>query len=113
MINHILLEVFCRKEFEEFSTEPYPVFCHTKGQCPTIDCLFRKCKYIDFTSCEDTLCYIGGESHEVYGISYGGDMEEGSSNIGVDEWQEIAISKVKEAYLQFMERKASSVPKME
>lgn len=105
MINHILLEVYCLKGIDKYTNEPYPPFCPTNGKCATFQCLLEKCRFVDFTSCEDTLCYIGGESDEVFGISYGGDMEEGSSDIGVDEWKEIAVSKVKEAYLQFMEKK--------
>ena len=105
LINHILLEVYCIKKMDGNAAEPCPSFCPTGGKYATYQCLLNKCKYVDFTSCEDTLCYIGEESDELFGISYGGDMEIGNPDVGVEEWKEIAISKVKEAYAQFMEKK--------
>ena len=107
MINHVLLEVFCTKDFDKNASEPYPPFCTTKGECATYQCLFNTCKFVDFTSCEDTLCYIGRASDEVFGISYGGDMEDGDTNIGIEEWEKIAIAKINEAYREFMKRKNS------
>lgn len=106
MINHILIEAFCLKNIDKYAHEPYPSFCPTEGKCATFQCLFHKCKYIDFTSCEDTLCYIGEASDEVYGVTFGGNMEEGNPNIGIETWKDISISKIDEAYALYMEKKA-------
>jgi hypothetical protein len=103
-INHVLLEVYCWKD--EHPEAPYPPFCPTKGKYAAYPCLFHKCPYVDFTSCEDTLCYIGREADEVYGISFGGDMEEGPSAVGVDTWEQIAVAKIDEAYEEFMAKKS-------
>ncbi len=102
-INHVLLEVFCRKEL--YPEEPFPSFCPTKGKYAAYPCLFNKCPYVAFTSCEDTLCYIGRASDEVYGISFGGDMEENTSAAGVEAWEKISIAKIDEAYEEFMAKK--------
>ena len=110
MINHILLEVFCLKSLDENTNEPCPPFCPTGGKYATFQCLSHKCRFVDFTSCEDTLCYIGGESDELFGFSYGGEMEEGNIDIGVEEWKEISIGKIKEAYAQFMAQKSQASP---
>ena len=107
MINHILIEAFCLKDIDEHAHEPFPPFCPTEGKYATFQCLSPKCKYVDFTSCENTLCYIGDTSDELYGVTYGGDMEEGNTNIGLEEWKNISISKIKEAYTLFIEKQTS------
>ena len=106
MLNHVLLEVFCLKDTDRFAGESLPADCPTKGTYAGYHCLHSKCKYLDFTSCEDTLCYIGPESDMQHGILFGGDMEDGDPTVGVDQWREIAIAKINEAYEQFMEKKS-------
>ena len=106
MLNHVLLEVFCLKDTDRFAQEPIPADCPSGGAYASYRCLRKKCKYLDFTSCEDTLCYIGPESDMQHGILFGGNMEDGDPAVGVDQWREIAITKINEAYEQFMEKKS-------
>ena len=105
MINHVLLEVFCRKNWEKNAEAPYPEFCRNEGKYASYHCLFNRCPYLDFTSCADALCYIGPESDMMKGIVFGGEMEEGDSDVGVEQWREIAIAKIQEAYDRYMEMK--------
>ena len=106
MLNHVLLEVFCLKNTDAFAAEPLPADCPTEGAHATYHCLRSRCSYLDFTSCEDTLCYIGPESDMEHGILYGGDMEDGNPDVGAAQWREIAIAKINEAYDAFMEKKS-------
>ena len=106
MLNHVLLEVVCLKNTDQHANEPLPAGCKTRGAYANYDCLCTRCKYLDFTSCEDTLCYIGSQSDMEHGILYGGDMEEGNPNVGAAQWREIAIAKINEAYDAFMEKKS-------
>lgn len=106
MLNHVLLEVFCLKNTDRYADDPLPVDCKTKGAYASYHCLCSSCKYLDFTSCEDALCYIGPDSDMEHGILYGGDMEEGNPGVGIQQWREIAIAKIDEAYHQFMEQKS-------
>lgn len=32
-------------------------------------------------------------------------MEDGDTNIGIEEWEKISVAKIKEAYREFMEHK--------
>ena len=105
MLNHVLHEVFCLKNTDENVDAPCPEFCQNKGEYASYHCLFHECPYAAFTSCENTLCYIGHDSSMEEGILFGGDMEAGNSNIGIDQWREIAIAKINEAYEEFMKLK--------
>lgn len=105
MLNHVLLEVVCMKNSDCYADDPIPDYCRTKCEYACYHCLLNSCKYLDFTSCENTLCYIGEDSDMEHGILFGGDMEEGEPTIGVDEWRRIAFAKIDEAYHQFMEEK--------
>lgn len=105
MLNHVLLEVFCLKNTDANVDAPRPDFCQNKGEYVSYHCLFNKCPYASFTSCENTLCYIGPDSSMEEGILFGGDMEEGNADVGVDQWREIAIAKINEAYEEFMKLK--------
>ncbi len=93
-INHVLLEVFCRKDCQA-PGERCPDYCPSQGAWAGYPCLFHGCKYVDFTSCENTLCYIGPDSDEVYGISMGEEEN-------LDSWKEIAVRKIDEAYDEYM-----------
>ena len=106
MLNHVLLEVICLKHTDRYAGEPLPANCPTAGQYAGYHCLCSRCRYLDFTSCENTLCYIGPESDMEHGILYGGDMEDGDPAVGLEQWRQIAIAKIDEAYDQFMEEKA-------
>ena len=106
MLNHVLLEVFCFKNTDANADTPCPEFCRNKGKYASYHCLVNRCPYLDFTSCENTLCYIGHESDMERGILFGGDMEAGNPSVGIEQWREISIGKINEAYEQFMEMKS-------
>ena len=109
MMSHVLLEVFCTKNFDRNVKAPLPDFCPGNGCRPSYHCLSHRCPYLDFTSCENTLCYIGKQSDMECGILFGGDMEEGNPAVGLDAWQEIAKAKIEEAYDQYMEKKQTKL----
>ena len=58
-----------------------------------------------FTTCENTLCYIGENSDVEYGISFGGEMVAGSKCESQlkEKWQSTALRKIDEAYGDYMD----------
>ena len=104
-MNHILLECYCLKETERYAGEKSPAFCAGKKE-PTYDCLKHRCKYLDFTSCENTLCYIDDAAEMAYGIIFGGEMtSHGEENGDIARWRNTAIEKIDEAYDVYMKER--------
>ena len=107
MYSHILLEVYCSKEWHEENKDINNI-CYSSELIPSYECLANNCPYAAFTSCENTLCYIGRQSvaHKV--ISLGEDMEKPiSSNCninGIDLWEEVATEQIDKAYSEFEEK---------
>lgn len=105
MLNHILLEVFCLKDADENASKPLPEYCAAHN-APSYACLRRKCPYLDFTSCENTLCYINERSEMETGISFGGDMEcEGDNTQNLKCWKSMSIDAVNASYEKYMRQK--------
>lgn len=105
MLNHILLEVFCLKETDQNADKPLPEYCTAKD-CPSYECLLRKCPFLDFTSCENSLCYINEKSEMEAGILFGGDMESGGDRTqNLNLWKGISIDAVNRAYETYMRQK--------
>ena len=104
-MNQILLEIFCLKHTDDHINAPFPSFCCSKEGNPTSNCLLNGCKYLDFTTCENTLCYIGENSDVEYGISFGGEMVAGSKCESQlkEKWQSTALRKIDEAYGDYMD----------
>ena len=103
-INHILLELFCMWEYTAKTNDKKPDFCY--GNTPRYACLFNKCPYLSFTSCEDTLCYTNSfsETESDTIVSLGGEMLPDSCN---EEdlkllWKKISKRKIEEAYQEYM-----------
>jgi hypothetical protein len=99
------LEVFCLKAAEENEGKPLPEYCNAP-KVPSYECLRRKCPYLDFTSCENTLCYINERSEIETGILFGGDMEcEGDNTQNLNIWKTISIDAVNASYEKYMRQK--------
>jgi hypothetical protein len=103
-MNQILLEIFCFKNIDDYAKEPYPSFCCSKEGNPSYNCLLNGCKYLSFTTCENTLCYVGANSDIEYGISFGGEMlpDNKCDHKLKEKWRSIALSKIDEAYDNYM-----------
>ena len=100
MINHVLLEVYCSKDWRDDGDS---IDCSKKGPC--YECLTEKCKYCTFTSHENALCYVDSFSNAVEIISLGGEML--PENVDRDEarealWEKISREAIVEAYNRYM-----------
>ena len=107
MINHILLEVFCMKNTDFNVDKPLPEYC-VEQDCPSYECLRRKCPFLDFTSCENALCYVNEKAEVEEGILFGGDMEtEGDNTQNLERWKQISTDAVNRSYETYMRQKNS------
>ena len=107
MINHILLEVFCLKNTDYNVEKALPEYC-SEPDCPSYDCLRRKCPFLDFTSCENTLCYINEKSEMEEGVLFGGDMEiDGDNTYNIERWKRISTDSVLSSYEEYIREKAN------
>ena len=105
MINHVLLEIFCMKDTDYNADKSLPEYCIAPDS-PSYECLFRKCPYLDFTSCENALCYINDKSEMEAGILFGGDMESnGDNSQNLNLWKSISIDAVNASYQSYMRQK--------
>lgn len=106
MFNHILLEVFCSKEYDENLCKEEPNFCQSNDHIPQYECLANNCPYATFTSHENALCFINDKSEAGKIISLGGEMipKNQRDEDVKDLWQKIAIDKMNEAYQVYMEK---------
>jgi len=95
MFNHILLEVYCTKNYDENIGKDTPEFCCSNELTPRYDCLFNKCLFVSFTSHENALCYVNekSEAEKIIVLS-----EEDNLQL----WKEISIKKINEAYDCYM-----------
>lgn len=106
MINHILLEVYCLKNTDFNVKKPLPEYC-ANADCPSYECLRRKCPFLDFTSCENTLCYINQKAEMEKGIIFGGDMEtDGDNAQNIKYWKQISADTIIAAYEDYMRQKS-------
>lgn len=98
MLNHLLLEVYCTKDYDENVGKDKPSYCCSDNFLPTYNCLFNKCPFVTFTSHENALCYINenSEAEKIIALD-----EEDNLNL----WKEISLKKIDEAYDCFMKSK--------
>ena len=108
-INHILLEVFCLKNIDSNVSKPRPEFCTAEEDPeypgdlePGYGCLANKCPFIDFTTCEHTLCYINEKSEMEYGILFGGDMGGVDDTARIERWKNMSVEAVDQTYDEFI-----------
>lgn len=101
MFNHILLEVYCTKNYDENLSKSQPTFCCSDECMPKYNCLFNKCPFISFTSHENALCYINenSEAEEIISLD---------QNDNLQLWKEISKNKMNEAYDCFVNAKKQS-----
>lgn len=107
MVNHILIELFCRRNYDANSPIEIPPFCKSDDCSPKYKCLLNKCPYLDFTSHENALCYINENSETEEIITLGGEMLFDESNDSEKErllWKQISLQKIEEAYQIYMEK---------
>lgn len=102
MINHVLLELYCAKNWKDGGDG---VDC--AKEAPTYECLAEKCKYCTFTSHENALCYVDSSASAVEIISLGGEML--PENVDRDEaaealWEKISREAIKEAHDKYMKK---------
>ena len=103
MYTHVLLEVHCGWEMaKKLDVRDLPPCCEKLEKVPTFQCLFSRCPHAAFTSCENTLCYVGENSEAEELISFGGEM--GSTDFEISEWKAICIEKIDEAYDEYMKK---------
>ena len=93
-MNHILLELYCLKEDGEV--------CCSNIKGPNYLCLKNNCKFLDYTTCENTFCYINVKSEMEEGISFGGEMIKNNGHEDVDNWKKISLKKIEEGYMEYM-----------
>jgi hypothetical protein len=86
-----------------------PNYCESPENIPGYFCLENRCPHMTFSSHENALCYVGEKSVVEEIISFGGEMiEETDDEIQLlDKWKEISMSKLNEAYEEFMKYKRS------
>ena len=94
MNSRILLEVFCLKDTDENANEKLPPFCCSTEHVPSYGCLFNKCPFAAFTSCENTLCYVGQNSVAEAAVSLG----EEHTHAQISLWEDISLRKIDEAW---------------
>lgn len=104
MYNHVLLEVFCTKAING-PDDPIPSFCESNATNPGYYCLWNKCLYMTFTSCENTFCYVGEDSTAVNDVGFGGDMlpqkTDEDEKVLIEYWKEICLRKINEAFTEY------------
>lgn len=98
MFNHVLLEVYCTKNYDENLPKNKPEFCCSDNCTPNYNCLLNKCTSVAFTSHENALCYVNENSETEKIISLG---EEDNLQL----WKGISLKKIDEAYECFMRAK--------
>lgn len=104
-MNHIFLEVFCMKDADCNTNKPLPEFCTERGN-PSYECLRSNCPFFDFTSCENTLCYINEKAEMETGILFGGDMEtDGDNTQNLELWKRISVDAVNASYQAYMRQR--------
>lgn len=101
MTAHILLEVYCSAHWEVNNSQGC---CVSPDRQPSYDCLLTKCPYATFTSCENSLCYIGEDSSAREIIAFGGEMESLNRQDALKIWEQLSKQKINEAYELFMNR---------
>ena len=104
-INHVLLELWCLKKIDEHAHKPYPAFCtgtaapdYPDDREPNFNCLRCKCPFVDFTTCEDTFCYINEKSEMEHGILF--DYESYPDKVG--RWKQMSVEAVDRTYDELM-----------
>ena len=90
MINWLFIEVYCRRKEDGAC----PSFCEKTGK-PSYACLSNQCPYLDFTSCENALAYIGKDSCAKEPILLG-DGED------LALWERICQKKLNEAWEEYL-----------
>lgn len=99
--NHILLEVYCTKNFSGNEGLPVPEFCAQTEDAPHISCLLNHCPFCGFTSCENSLCYADSSSEAEEILSFGmPETPEEANNI--EKWKQIACEKIREAHDEYI-----------
>ena len=107
MLNHVLLEIFCLKETYDNHSKPLPPFCPA-ADTPGYHCLYHRCPFLDFTSCENTLCYINENAEMEEGILFGGEMESaGHEPEELELWKHISVDAVNRAYETYMQQRGT------
>ena len=105
MLNHVLLEIFCLKDTDYNQDKDLPEFC-PEVRAPGYHCLQYRCPFLDFTSCENTLCYINHKAEMDVGILFGGDMESSENNAEeLKLWKDISVDAVNRAYETYMKQR--------
>ena len=97
MINHVLLELFCLKSRDDQTTE-----CDLN--CPTYECLVKRCSFCSFTSNENAMCYVNDHGCANHIISLGNEMlpQSINPNDAKKTWEKIAIEAIDKAYDKYM-----------
>lgn len=107
MLNHVLLEIFCLKDTDRNQDKDLPEFC-PEVCVPGYHCLQHRCPFLDFTSCENTLCYINEKSEMEAGFLFGGDMKiSENSSEELNLWKSISVDAVNGAYEAYMKQRDS------
>ena len=104
-INHVLLEVFCLKKIDGNVSKPCPEFCTAAEDPeypgdlePGYHCLANRCPFVDFTTCENTFCYINESSEMEHGILF--DCESYPDKVG--RWKQMSVEAVDRTYDDLM-----------
>ena len=103
MFNHILLEVYCTKDYDENKGEPTPSYCDSTNYTPHYSCLLNKCPFVTFTSHENALCYINDMSEAKKIISLPSDKKE-----DIVLWEKVSCEKIDEAYDNYTSKKSDA-----
>ena len=101
-LNHIFLEVYCLCNTEENRGKDRPEYCPGRDEeapVPGYLCLCNGCPFWDFTSCENTACFINEHSEMDYGILFDSELEAGKQTV----LKEIVKRKIDEAYEEFLQ----------
>ena len=73
---------------------------------PGFWCLWNSCPYMDFTSCENGLCYVNERSEVEEGVFFGGEMMKAGDDARLLElWKKISLEKIERAYEAYMEQR--------
>ena len=61
---------------------------------------------MDFTSCENVLCYVNERSEVEEGVFFGGEMMKAGDDARLLElWKKISLEKIERAYEAYMEQR--------
>lgn len=106
MVTHILLEVYCN--FDEEHDDSKKLQCMDSMRIPSYSCLYNKCPYVVFTSCENAMCYTGEDSTASEVVPFGGEMAVLPADINTSDaiklWEQIAVEKINQAYAEYMKQ---------